>query len=337
MHCLYCDRPLALLKRLTGDGEFCSKEHRKIYQREHSQLALARLLEAQPNAGAKARPARAPASQPLPELQQKEQKPVVPENQPEMAGFLTDEIKARAQSEVSQPASLPRFTIGRPVWNETTSPQYGNPHGPGPKTARFLAAETPQPRSFEGAARRQERYSFKSPVSDLRFDDGPRAATALAKARLQPAEAGFLHSQPAASDAPRRVRRVASPQFGSVPRPLPEAKAVFAASAANPNMRPANFISGAPIERKEPGEIRRPAATPRWKPLEPALPEQEPGNITLVLGAFLERPVRPASQDHGTEALEILFQPVSFPPYSPRMGCLEERLHRTDRIGFSPP
>ena len=48
MHCLYCDRPLALLKRLTGDGEFCSKEHRKIYQAEHNQLGLARLLEYQP-------------------------------------------------------------------------------------------------------------------------------------------------------------------------------------------------------------------------------------------------------------------------------------------------
>jgi hypothetical protein len=102
-------------------------------------------------------------------------------------------------------------------------------------------------------------------------------------------------------------------------------------------MRPANFISGAPIERREPGKIRRAAAAPLWKPLEPALPEQEPGNITLVLGAFLERPVRPASQDRGAETFEILFQPVSFPPYSPRMGCLEERLHRTDRIGFSPP
>lgn len=48
--CLYCERPLALLSRLTGDGEFCSKEHRRIYQKEHSQLALARLLQAQPAA-----------------------------------------------------------------------------------------------------------------------------------------------------------------------------------------------------------------------------------------------------------------------------------------------
>lgn len=48
--CLYCERPLALFSRLTGDGEFCSKEHRRIYQKEHSQLALARLLQAQPSA-----------------------------------------------------------------------------------------------------------------------------------------------------------------------------------------------------------------------------------------------------------------------------------------------
>jgi hypothetical protein len=56
MHCLYCDRPLALLKRLTGDGEFCSKEHRKIYQQEHNHLALARLLDAQPKTKEKPRP-----------------------------------------------------------------------------------------------------------------------------------------------------------------------------------------------------------------------------------------------------------------------------------------
>lgn len=47
LHCLYCERPLDLFARLTGDKEFCCKEHRRIYQQEHSQLALARLLQAQ--------------------------------------------------------------------------------------------------------------------------------------------------------------------------------------------------------------------------------------------------------------------------------------------------
>src|SRR5271170_5711865 len=64
MRCLYCDRPLPLLKRLTGDGEFCSKDHRKIYQQERNQLALARLLEGKPAGGGngKARPSALPAA-----------------------------------------------------------------------------------------------------------------------------------------------------------------------------------------------------------------------------------------------------------------------------------
>jgi hypothetical protein len=56
--CLYCDRPLDLLSRIRGDGEFCSREHRRIYQKEHSQLALQRLLQAQPMNSAGARKAR---------------------------------------------------------------------------------------------------------------------------------------------------------------------------------------------------------------------------------------------------------------------------------------
>ena len=56
MHCLYCEKPLPLLQRLKGDAEFCSKEHRRIYQKEHNQLALARLLQAQPGSRPKGRP-----------------------------------------------------------------------------------------------------------------------------------------------------------------------------------------------------------------------------------------------------------------------------------------
>ena len=44
-HCRYCEKPISMLTRLTGDKEFCSKEHRQIYLREHSQAALARLIE----------------------------------------------------------------------------------------------------------------------------------------------------------------------------------------------------------------------------------------------------------------------------------------------------
>src|SRR5581483_12042820 len=48
MRCLYCGKELALLKRLRGGGEFCSEAHRKEYQEQYEQLALARLLQAKP-------------------------------------------------------------------------------------------------------------------------------------------------------------------------------------------------------------------------------------------------------------------------------------------------
>jgi hypothetical protein len=48
MRCLYCGKELALLKRWTGGGEFCSDAHRQQYQDEYNQLALTRLLQAKP-------------------------------------------------------------------------------------------------------------------------------------------------------------------------------------------------------------------------------------------------------------------------------------------------
>ena len=83
--------------------------------------------------------------------------------------------------------------------------------------------------------------------------------------------------------------------------------------------------------------MRLQALEARWKPLSPALPAQTAAKITLVLGTFLQRPVQPAGQDLPPDIFEIRFQPITYPQYSARMGCLEERLHRTDRIGFSPP
>jgi hypothetical protein len=48
MQCLFCGKELALLKRLRGGGEFCSEAHRKEYQEQYEQLALARLMQAKP-------------------------------------------------------------------------------------------------------------------------------------------------------------------------------------------------------------------------------------------------------------------------------------------------
>jgi hypothetical protein len=51
MRCLYCGKQLALLKRLTGGGEFCSDAHKQSYQEEYNRLALSRLLQAQSKPG----------------------------------------------------------------------------------------------------------------------------------------------------------------------------------------------------------------------------------------------------------------------------------------------
>src|SRR5262249_49408203 len=117
MHCLYCDRPLALLKRLAGDGEFCSKEHRRIYQEQHNQLALARLLESQPKEG-KQRPERAqkPKSEPkvIEPVRQFEPEPEpAPEApQPDLAGFLPDTLEAGPAPGATRFVSHPSFKKG---------------------------------------------------------------------------------------------------------------------------------------------------------------------------------------------------------------------------------
>lgn len=47
MRCLYCGKQLALFRRLTGSGEFCSEAHKQSYHDEYNRLALTRLMAAQ--------------------------------------------------------------------------------------------------------------------------------------------------------------------------------------------------------------------------------------------------------------------------------------------------
>jgi hypothetical protein len=50
MRCLYCGKELALLKRLTKGGEFCSDAHKQSYQEEYNRLGLSRLVQARTSA-----------------------------------------------------------------------------------------------------------------------------------------------------------------------------------------------------------------------------------------------------------------------------------------------
>ncbi|MEO7651801.1 MAG: hypothetical protein ABIZ80_15155 [Bryobacteraceae bacterium] len=89
MHCLYCEKPLPLLQRLRGDAEFCSKEHRRIYQKEHNQLALARLLQAQPGSHLAARPGDG-LKEKVPAVQTPAAPPAKPEPVMQPARFVPD-------------------------------------------------------------------------------------------------------------------------------------------------------------------------------------------------------------------------------------------------------
>jgi hypothetical protein len=353
MHCLYCDRPLALLKRLTGDAEFCSKEHRKIYQQEHNQLALARLLESQPKDKQKPRPdkpepdkpqSEKPQSEkpqpekPQPEKPQpqKQQRPepapevILPVKEPEspqpaLAAFMPGNVEPGRLPSAPRTDSVAHFKRNSPVWGGTETKDSPKPQ---PNTAAFLDYSA-HPRSIAAPARFQGKPAFApSPISMGRAGVVVRSP--------QPAGPGFLSEQFPARPSLGKLRPSPPARFG--PRPtVTSSPAAVLHVCANSTLRMARFLSGYTVPRTVATTLRAPALETRWKPISPALPAQLSGKIVLVLGRMLQRPVRPASQDRVPEIFEIPSRPVTFPQYSPRMGRLEDRLHRTDRIGFSPP
>src|SRR5437899_2775393 len=81
MRCLYCGKELALLKRWTGGGEFCSDAHRQQYQEEYNQLALNRLLQAKPQAAQPNEPkpeSKAPAAEKIAETKRPQETQATP-------------------------------------------------------------------------------------------------------------------------------------------------------------------------------------------------------------------------------------------------------------------
>jgi hypothetical protein len=337
MHCLYCDRPLALLKRLTGDGEFCSKEHRRIYQKEHNQLGLARLLESQPSSKPK-RPGAPSISKPAPAAPAPVQQPG--ERQPEPADFISGFLQeASAAAGPNRSLGGPRFESRAPLLGEP-APAEGARDVPGlrPKTASFLFESQALP--FAGVVRFPGKSTLE-PLARAPRLKGPVSDAAATAIRRQPAGAGFIAAQ---TIAPARyktgIRHTASgaapqPQFSRV---VPaKADSGDSCQAGVPKLSLAAALSASRIAaRSIPGLVRRFGDEPRWKPLAAALPIQPMGKIILVLGSFLRRPVRIASQDTLPENFEIRFRPISFPQYPPLMGILAERPHRMERIGFTP-
>ncbi len=126
MRCLYCGKELALLKRWTGGGEFCSDAHRQQYQEEYSQLALNRLLQAKPQEAAKplSRPEPAPApvpaareNHPMQPAASKAPAPIpqAPPPKPELPAVEANPVAPQPPAEEPAPAVPAGFLIELPV------------------------------------------------------------------------------------------------------------------------------------------------------------------------------------------------------------------------------
>jgi hypothetical protein len=309
---------------LTGDAEFCSKEHRKIYQQEHNQLALARLLESQPKGKPAPRLEKPQRAEPPPvEIVEPVKKPDTP--QPDLAGFMSEtSFGPRAAAHATRSAGSPGFQQNGPLWSKIAAK---STLGLKPKGAGFLA-ESARPRPSAGKVRFQGQPSFKAKSVAI--------ASAAKVRRPQPAGSGFLFEKSAAKPSFGKPRPPAEVRFGAI-SPISAWAAKVQRTSRVSRLPMGKFLTGYALDRTTPGKVRVPAVESRWKPLSAVLPEQPSGKIVFVLGSLLRRPIRPASQDLPPATFAIPLQPVVFPQYSPRMGCLEERLHRTDRIGFSPP
>ena len=167
--------------------------------------------------------------------------------------------------------------------------------------------------------------------------EGSKSRGREAAGRQSMEGAGFVDEQPAKRLPDGAARAPSGPRF------LPLATSTNPAPNESPrngsgvHVAAAEFLPALVLNGSTPGRISRDDADPQWAPFPPVLPAQAPARICLVFGVLLQGHVQPARQDSLPENFQIRFQPVRFPQFSPRMGRLEERLHRTDRIGFSPP
>ena len=112
MRCLYCGKELALLKRWSRRGQFCSEDHKKTYQEEYNRIGLSRLLQAQtkitPVAASQEKTPQSNAPSPLHEAV------VAVEETPEEA--LTSEVSAQEASNGHQDSPEETVSAEETVW-----------------------------------------------------------------------------------------------------------------------------------------------------------------------------------------------------------------------------
>lgn len=101
MRCLHCGKRLSLLRKFS-DGEFCTAEHRQIFQQQQSDLALARLIESQNRIERPAMPKPAPKPVARPKAAAGEAEQAVPEARP-----IAEWFKPNGRKVLFVPRTLP--------------------------------------------------------------------------------------------------------------------------------------------------------------------------------------------------------------------------------------
>jgi hypothetical protein len=173
MRCLYCGKELALLKRWTGGGEFCSDVHRQRYQEEYNQLALNRLLQAKPPA----KPEKTVSGKPIAE------KPVAEKPVNEVTA-----AKPVPVAEVSKVESV----------RQTTAHATPVPAAHLPEPAALKISESPGPRptyrEIPAAAAVEKPTVFAPPPAPAPVVQPPKPPEVIAPAEV----AGFFVEMPVA-------------------------------------------------------------------------------------------------------------------------------------------
>ena len=143
MRCLYCGKELALLKRLTGGGDFCSDAHKQSYQEEYNRLALSRLLQAQKkkqkssNSSDESAVAAPAASVAVQEAAVDDSAAPAPDA-PTMAADPAAELAQPAAELASESAQAQERSLGPAVHGETDSRETVGAEPEPPEPAGFL-------------------------------------------------------------------------------------------------------------------------------------------------------------------------------------------------------
>ncbi len=141
MRCLYCGKELALLKRLTGGGDFCSDAHKQSYQEEYNRLALSRLLQAQKKGQQTNSPAQ---SAPPADASIAVEEPVEDEAaiRAESSPVLEVAVEEASVSEVSE-AVMDSSAVDESTAEAETSPEDSLSAEPEPSQAAGFLLESP--------------------------------------------------------------------------------------------------------------------------------------------------------------------------------------------------